>query len=168
MRFLPAAALAVAAMLLPAIAFAQETTPAVEIGGGINVMELLGMIVTAAATVLIGVITWAVQRYTGIKVEGAARKVIEDSVLWAANRAVGEIKTKIGEKLSTNSTLVDTGVQYVIDHTPDALAKLGVDIKTAEGQKALAGMVEARLSALDTTTPAVIPGQAAVIPKPVA
>lgn len=162
MRFLSATALAAAVMLLPALAFAQsldDPTP-VMVAPGIDVTELLKMVILAVGSVLGTVIIWAVQRFTGIKIKGQAAAVLQNSLEWAANKAVGEIdKRQIGY-LSTNSKLVDEAAQYVVDTVPGALEKVGVDMKTAEGRKRLDDMVKARLSELDPKTPAVSPGTA--------
>lgn len=153
--FLPAMVL-----FLPAMAFAQTVTDPtpVMVAPGIDVTELLKMVILAVGSVLGTVIIWAVQRFTGIRIQGQAAAVLQNSLEWAANKAVGEVDKRGQGYLSTNNKLVDAAAQYVVDTVPGALEKVGVDMKTAEGRKRLDDMVKARLSELDPKTPAVNPG----------
>lgn len=138
-------------MTVVAPAFAADAPAAVTT---IDLSALVSALVSAAATVLTGLGSWAllalrayVARRTGLETDAATREYLDralnHAVSWGAARAERALAGKDGvTDLDLHNATLAAAAQYALDLVPDALAHFGV---TAG---ALETMLEARLATL--------------------
>lgn len=116
-------------LLLPVVAFAQETADTV-----VNVGDLLApwlqLLFAAAATVIPAAALWAaaeLRRRTGISIEASHREALQTSLTNAAGLLLGKLGEKAqGVTFDARHPAVREAIQYVNAAAPDALAYFGL------------------------------------------
>lgn len=132
-KFAAALALAAIAFLLsPFVAFAQENSTTVNLDPVIAefvpyVLAVLGAVITAA-------VAWAAKKFsdlTGISIEARHREALQSALMNGARAAVAKA-TPSGVTVDVGNAAVKQGVDFVLASVPDAVAYFGLSPSDVE------------------------------------
>ena len=89
------------------------------------ILDILGL----AGLVLVGVVTWAVNKYIGSHLDDKAKELLETAIkngIAYAEKQGGAYLAAHPVTINGGNATVAVAANYVIQNTPDALTRLGV------------------------------------------
>lgn len=124
--------LAIALVLLPGVAMAADDPS--------PMTQIVSYFATFLATLLTGLIAWALQKYFGITITQNAKGTLETAMQNGIALAVSKYTPNGMGTMEQKNTVVGAATDYVLAHVPDAAKTLGI-----ASPAALAEKIEARL-----------------------